>query len=112
MWRQIQRVDDAQAEAQDYAEEYIKDPTAHDQDVIFMHALRTRIGRYHDEIEAFQELFVRKCHDKTVVLELDGEEVQVTSIPDIPETRNAHVVRRCRVCGQVVPRVKYPGWNE
>ena len=108
LWEQIKKVDDAQAEAQEYAEAYVSEQARYVGDPIFMNALRSRIAVFAETINAYQKIFVRKWHDSAITFELNGKHLTVEEAINAGESSTA----KCATCGTQIPHLKYPGWNQ
>jgi len=108
LWEQIKRVDETQAQAQEYAEDFSRNPQKYEQDVFLKRSLLLRISKFDEEIKKYQTLFIQKSHEGIIIFESDGGKVSLEEAVD--EERNLRM--RCGTCEIEIPRLKYPGWNE
>lgn len=108
LWEQVKRVDNAQAEAHGYAEAYTAEQARYEDDLIFMNALRSRIAAFGKSIEAYQKVFLGKCHDGVIVFELHGKPLTIEE----EAYADKRQIMKCATCGTEIPHLKYPGWNE
>ena len=108
LWKQIERVDETQAQAQGYAEDFSKNPQKYERDVFLKRTLLLRINRFDEEIKKYQSIFVQKSHEGFIVFESDGKRVSLEE--EVDEERG--LTMRCGECKTEIPHLKYPGWNE
>ena len=108
LWEQIKKVDETQAQAQEYAEDFSRNPQKYEQDVFLKRSLLLRISRFDEEIKKYQTLFIQKSPEGVIVFESDGKKVSLEKAVD--EERDLRM--RCGSCETEIPRLKYPGWNE
>lgn len=111
LWKQIEKVDETQAQAQEYAEDFSRNPQKYEQDVFLKRTLLLRISRFDEEIKKYNPLFRDKCHAGIIVFESDGKILSLDEFVDaFDEGKN--LLMRCATCKTEIPRLKYPGWNE
>ncbi|MBI2107090.1 hypothetical protein HYT57_03830 [Candidatus Woesearchaeota archaeon] len=107
LWGEIGKVDDAQSEAQDYAEEYTKNKEKLDKDPFFKRAFWKRMEAFNQGIERYQAIFVEKVKSGDIVFESGSKKISYEEALDAES-----VAMRCAYCNTGIPHLKYPGWNE
>lgn len=107
LWGQMKKVDEAEEDAREYAEEYVKNQEKYRQDIIFMRALSKRTEKFNSQIYLYQDIFLNRVKEGSIIFEVNEKAVNPE---EISEDQN-HIMR-CASCGTEIRRLKYPGWNE
>ena len=107
LWDQMKSVDDAQANAQNYAEDYVRDPKKYEKDPTFMRALAIRTDTFRSELRVYHGVFETKALDGSIVFKIDESEVDPRKLSE-----GDQYSFYCRSCDTEIPFLSYPGWGE